>query len=339
MVIIVITAVSTLLVIRREKDESEGVAFWTFAISHHRIYEPLVEEWNATHDTQVNLKLIHNRALERRMMSGFFAGTPVAGLIEANHEYAMNAWRGPTEAVGFADLHPLLERDGLYDLINPPSLSPWRVGDHQYGLPHDVHPTLLTYRADLIEDQAGIDLSGIETWDQFMTALEPLLQDLDGDGRQDRFAIELPQASGGMVEIFLAQGGGGIFNQANELIIDSDRNVELVSRLAVWHGKGYAVDIPFGSGAGNKQLIEGVALAWITPDWRVFQSVNDLKALNGKLKLMPLPAWEEGGRRTSVWGATMLGLPRANGDLETRWQMARHFYFSESAAIGLFQAA
>ena len=33
---------------------------------------------------------------------------------------------------------------------------------------------------------------------------------------------------------------------------------------------------------------------------------DEIPSLRGKMALMPLPAWKQGGRRTSVWGGTGL---------------------------------
>jgi arabinosaccharide transport system substrate-binding protein len=56
---------------------------------------------------------------------------------------------------------------------------------------------------------------------------------------------------------------------------------------------------------------------------------------------MPLPAWSEGGRRTSVLGGTMLGLPkvtRGGADTaESAWQFARYLYFSRETAVALYE--
>ena len=92
------------------------------------------------------------------------------------------------EDVGFVDLTERLESEGLLETINRPSFAPWTSRGRIYGIPHDVHPMLLCYRADIIEG-AGIDMSKIETWEDFARELRPLMHDLDGDGRPDRFLL------------------------------------------------------------------------------------------------------------------------------------------------------
>ena len=64
---------------------------------------------------------------------------------------------------------------------------------------------------------------------------------------------------------------------------------------------------------------------------------NDMPQLEGKLALMPLPAWEPGGRRTSVWGGSMLGIARTSPHREEAWEVARELYLSEPVARELYR--
>src|SRR5262249_11825779 len=63
---------------------------------------------------------------------------------------------------------------------------------------------------------------------------------------------------------------------------------------------------------------------------------NEIPQLAGKVKLMPLPAWTRGGRRTSVWGGTMLGILRTAPDVDACWQFAKHLYLSPDLARELY---
>jgi arabinosaccharide transport system substrate-binding protein len=48
---------------------------------------------------------------------------------------------------------------------------------------------------------------------------------------------------------------------------------------------------------------------------------------------MPLPAWDKSGRRTSVWGGTMLGIPKTAAatpeQFEELWKFAKELYLSQ----------
>ncbi len=83
------------------------------------------------------------------------------------------------------------------------------------------------------------------------------------------------------------------------------------------------------------------------PDWLIGVWKRELPALGGKFKLMPLPAWERGGRRTSVMGGTMLGIPKrtlqsrgdGSGDpsFEQAWAFAKDLYLDRDYAERLYE--
>jgi arabinosaccharide transport system substrate-binding protein len=64
--------------------------------------------------------------------------------------------------------------------------------------------------------------------------------------------------------------------------------------------------------------------------------MQDLPQLKGKVKLMPLPAWEKGGRRTSVQGGTMLGIPKRSPDFAGDWAFAKRLYLDPALAVKLY---
>jgi arabinosaccharide transport system substrate-binding protein len=319
--------------------ETHALGLWVFSPTHAKAYEPLLGDWNRSHPGEsVDMQVLDTMALERRMLSGFQAGTPVADLIEVERALVGRVFAGPLEAIGFADLAPLLDREGLLEKINPPSFSPWTSRGRIFGLPHDVHPVLLAYRSDLVEE-ADIDLSGVETWADFIEALRPLMADNGLPGHPDRYLLNLWHTQGDVLEALLLQAGGGLFNAHDEIDLLQEPNVRTLATIATWLGGPgrIAVDAPRFSAAGNQLVLDGTVLATIMPDWLAGSWIKDLPSLSGRVKLMPLPAWQPGGRRTSVMGGTMLGITRASTHFETAWNFARELYLSTRLAEDLFR--
>jgi arabinosaccharide transport system substrate-binding protein len=338
--LILLLFVGTLpFVLLHRHQEKSAMGLWVFSPTHAKAYEPLLTDWNRAHsDSSVEMQVLDMMALERRMLSGFQAGTPVADLIEVERALVGRVFAGPLEAVGFADLTPLLEREGLLEKINPPSFSPWTSRGRIFGLPHDVHPVLLAYRADLVEE-AGIDLSGVETWADFIGALRPLMAGKGSPGRPDRYLLNLWHTQGDVLEALLLQAGGGLFNAEDEIDLLQEPNVRTLATIATWLGGPgrIAVDAPRFSAGGNQLILDGVVIATILPDWLAGSWIKDLPSLSGRVRLMPLPAWESGGRRTSVMGGTMLGITRTSAHFDTAWKFARELYLSRRLAEDLFR--
>jgi arabinosaccharide transport system substrate-binding protein len=250
----------------------------------------------------------------------------------------MKTFTGPLEDVGFVDLTDLLRSEGLLDGINAPSLVPWTSRGRIFGIPHDVHSVLLGYRADIIEG-AGIDIQKAETWAEFFAALRPLMTDEDGDGRPDRYPLNFWASNLPLLEVLLLQADGSLFDSNEKLAIDTERNAMILSTIATWCGGPgrVVVDAPEFSAPGNALRLRGTVLASLMPDWLAGQWRIDLPTLEGKVKLMPLPAWEKGGRRTSVYGGTMLGITKASRDFDTAWTIAKLLYLSPEANAKFFQ--
>ena len=97
-----------------------------------------------------------------------------------------------------------------------------------------------------------------------------------------------------------------------------------------------AANAPDFQAGGNQLKSAGYVVAWFCPDWMCNLIRNEMPDLAGKVKLMPLPAWERGGRRTSVWGGTMLGISRASSHQDAALDVARKLYLSDELARRLY---
>ena len=332
--------------------KTEGLEYWTFSKNHGRLYQKLSRSYNAEARTEgrmpVDFFVIDQSALARRTLSGFWSGTPLADLIEVERATMPSFVSGPLEDVGFVDLTERLKTEeftpgvSIYDSLNTPSFAPWISRGSIFGLPHDVHPVMLVYRADLVE-AAGIDVSTIETWDDFVRVMGPLQTDLDGDGTIDRWLLNNWYTNLMTMEALTLQAGGGTFDADDNLLVGSAANAKVIARMVSWTrgDTRISVDAPEFSASGNQLRLEGKVVASVMPDWLAGVWKNDLPQLGGKLKLMPLPAWEPGGRRTSVMGGTMVGIPKATlekGDdrFEAAWAVAKYLYLSKDLAEELF---
>jgi len=332
-----IALISSALTLTLETPDQAGAKMWTFARLHHEIYAPAIKQWNASGKPPVSCSVLGIQAIEQRMLSSFLSRTTSAELLEVERRIAARAFAGPPEAIGFLDLTDRLKSEGLLDRINGPSFTPWTSRGRIYGLPHDVHPVMLGYRADIIE-AAGIDVSTIETWDDFVRVLEPLLMNADGSRRSDRYLLNLWETHMDALEALVLQAGGGVIAESGLPMLDDPINARVLAQVAAWgHGKDpIAADAPYFNASGNQLLLDGFVLASFVPDWMCNLWRNEIPQLSGKVKLMPLPAWEPGGRRTSVWGGTMLGISREAANPDELWEFAKHLYLSPELSRRLF---
>jgi arabinosaccharide transport system substrate-binding protein len=228
----------------------------------------------------------------------------------------------------------MLEGKPLYDQLVTSRFSKWSSRGHIFALPHDVHPTVLCYRRDIAEDQLHIDVNKLTTWDEFARAGRQITKDTDGDGVPDRYMIDFPVAELWGIRTLLLQRGGGLFDANGDVSFDDDQAVQVVC----WYtrqieGKS-RISFPCGWGQNlAKAMSDGLVLFYICPDWRTKQFQMDVPMMSGKLAIMPLPAWREGGLRTSTWGATGLAITKQcqkRGKFDLAWDLAMLLYYKKS---------
>ena len=332
-VILLITVLAGLYLLADPvSDEKATMRLWTFARNHSVPYQQAVPSFEAKHPgTTLDVQLVHGEAVTSRLRAAFWADLDVPDLVEVEISRAGSFFRGPAEDVGFIDLVPLLKAKGYYDRIVKTRYAPYTSRGRIYGLPHDVHPVLLAYRRDLFEE-AGIDPAALETWDDFIAAGRRITKP------GERYMIELSDNNASHFEMFLFQRDGGYFDAEGKLIMDNDIALETLLFFIPLVAGPQRIGSDLGSGRVFTQAVEsGYFLSYICPDWRSKVTETDIPRMAGKMALMPLPAAVKGGRRTSTWGGTMLGITKACPDPELAWAVAEHMYFNKAELAERFR--
>lgn len=337
-VIAALLVISITLIMLRTQPDRGDLQFWVFSPEHRAMYIPMIQDYEQSNDVKLDVPLMSIAAIQSRMMSGFFGGLPTADMIEVERAAVGQAFMGPPDSIGFRDLTDRLRQEGLLEQFNPPSLSPWSVNGRVFGLPHDVHPVMLAYRADITE-AAGIDLTKAETWDEYFELLRPLMADNDNNAQPDHTPLSFWYTNQDLIETLMLQGDGQLFTPDGVPTINTQRNAQLLAELASWcvGPNPVAVDINEWSAAGHQAKLDAVAIGYIAPDWMCSIWKMHVPGLAGKVKLMPLPAFEHGGRRTSVRGGTMLGIPKTTQHFERAWEYAKLLYTSPQIARDLYR--
>jgi arabinosaccharide transport system substrate-binding protein len=229
--------------------------------------------------------------------------------------------------VGFLDLTERLEREGLRERLVEERLSLWQARRRVFALPHDVHPVMLAYRADIVAE-LGIEVDAIRTWNDFVALRTKVQKDFDGDGVIDRYLIDLPIAEPWGLQTLLLQRGVSFFDAEGNLTLDRPETVDTI--LWYVHQVEGKERIATQAGWGQplaKAMKDGWAVFYLTPDWRTAVMQLEAPGVRGLFEVMPLPAWTPGGRRTSVWGGTGLAITRATKRPELAWELAKALYF------------
>lgn len=326
----VISGVGVWLTHSRYRDARADLVLVTHARLHADVYRAKIPEFERHHGVTVAIQELDEIALRSRLLAAFAAGSEVPDIVELGQNPAVFL-HGPMRDIGFLDLTDWVRERQLEERMVASRFSIWSRKGVIFGLPHDLHPVMLAYRADIIEDQFGIDVSKIETWDDFVTMCRDLVRDLDGDGQPDRFALELPPDGGDVLTLLMLQHGSGFFDAEGRVIFDNEAAAQTVEwYVRQLHGPHR---IAYGPGLGQtlwKGMHDGLILFYFAPDWRTRQMQEYVPALAGRMKLMPLPAWERAGRRTSTWGATGIAITKQTKRPELAKQLIEFLYVDQT---------
>jgi len=310
---------------------------WTFANTHWDAYRKAAGQFARDANASVAVELVHTTAVTSRLRAAFWTGKNIPDLAEVEITWAGTFFTGPVEQIGFVDLRPYLVRDGLLDKIVSARLAPYTHRGRIFGVPHDVHPVMLAYRRDLFA-RYGIDANELTTWEEFIAAGRRVTVARGGSG--DVYMINLAATASHSFEVFLFQRGGGYFNAAGEVIIDDDLAVDTLkwyTRLLAGPNRIAADPGMDGPGWVNS-VQDGLCLTFICPDWKARMTELQVPALSGRMGLMPLPAFSPGGRRTSTWGGTMIGITAPCRDKDLAWRWLKQIYLDPAAAGKLMES-
>lgn len=328
LILCVISGVAVFLSGRSTASTRPDVVFATFTKEHAAAYAGAIAEFEKEHDVRVQVQVVSQPALQGRLQSSLSVGAAVPDMVELLDGTLGVFAKGPVEDVGLVDLTDRVNRAGLMEKLVTSRFGKWSSRGHVFALPHDVHPVMLAYRKDIVES-LGIDVTKLTTWAEFSrVGRDVVTKDYDGDGNADRYMIDLPAEGGDAVRFLLLQNGGAMFTPAGDVAFDSEAAVEVVC----WYvrnanGKG-RISFPAGWGQNlAKVMNDGLVLFYFCPDWRLNQFMTDTPGLTGKLGLIPLPAWTEGGPRTSTWGGTGLAITKQCANPDLAWELAMHLYY------------
>jgi len=327
--LLAVAAAAVLLLTAGTKSEQPfDLIFVTFTKEHAAAYEKALPAFQAANNCRVQIQVVDDRALQSRLQSAMQIGADVPDMVELQDGFMSFYTKGKLEDVQFRDLTDRLKSSGLHDQLVTNRFSKWQSRGRIFALPHDVHPTMLAYRKDIVQ-QLGIDVNKLTTWDEFArVGREVVTKDHDGDGTIDHYMLDMPIDGDVVMQLLTLQRGVSMFDAEGNCRIDDDAFADVMC----WYVKQIQgkdrMAFPCGWGQNlSKAMIDGLVLFYFCPDWRTMQFEFDVPSLKGKMGLMPLPAWEPGGRRTSTWGATGLAFPQRGRNFELAWKLAVYLYY------------
>jgi arabinosaccharide transport system substrate-binding protein len=320
------------LAARRGQKPRYDLRLWTFAKPHGDAYLKMLPDFLRKHPGKsVDIQIVAGEAVTSRLQAAFWSNLDVPDLAEVEISWAGSFFRGRLESIGFRDLTERIHQTGLWERIVQARFAPYTTRGRIFGIPHDVHPVMLAYRRDLVE-KLGIDVERLRTWDEFVEV-----------GRRvtvpgKRFMMELPPEGLSALEVMLFQRGGGYFDAQGNCTLDNEIAIETMRYYAPLVAGKHRIGNDLGGGQiFTRALEDGYYLFMVAPDWRTKSIEQDVPKVAGRMALMPLPAFHPGGRRTSTWGGTMIGITKRCADPDLAWELIMHLYLNKEALAEQFR--
>jgi arabinosaccharide transport system substrate-binding protein len=274
------------------------------------------------------------------MESAMLSNVDVPDIFEIEIGQAGALFRGPIKDIGLVDLTSrVMDPNGpdgkgsLWSRVVNSKFAAYTDRGHIFGLPHDVHPMMLSYRRDIFK-KYGVDPSKLKTWDDFIAAGHKMTI----PGKQ--YMIELDEADDDMFMPFLYQRGGGYFDANGNVIMDNEAAIQTMLFYApLVEGKHKIANNVGGmfNNAENQAIENGFLLCYIQPDWRCNYFEVHVPQVGGKMALMPLPMISnappsKANPPCSTWGGTMIAMTKASKHQDLAWQLMMYFYLDRVGA-------
>jgi lactose/L-arabinose transport system substrate-binding protein len=291
-----------------ESDGREVVEVWGWSIAAESL-DLLVPAFQRT-QPEVDVRVTRSGAnLQSRFLLGLAAGVGAPDISQLQEREA-------AKFTATGRLLDLTDLAGRYAEEFSPAF--WASGLHEgrvYSIPWDMGPCAVFYKRWIFE-RYGIDPESIETWDDFI-AVGTRLREASGGA-----TAMLPLTLGGLTDLFqilMQQNGGGIFNQAGEIILDSPENVaalDLIRRLV-----DSGVTTPLGGPELLASLGADSVACYPAAVWFMNQIKDNTPAARvGQWGVFRLPAFAPGGLRTSNLGGSVLVIPEQSEQGLAAWR-------------------
>jgi len=297
-------------------ENATEMSYWTFVDLHGKHFEKMLGLWNTENpDRQIKLNVtvmpyddMHNKLLIA-VQTG--QGAPDISDIELG--------RFPNFLEGDnVPLEPLNDVVEPYrDSIVPARLAIYSKGDTVYGFPTHVGGTVAFYNTEILE-LAGVDYTTIKTWADFKEA------GIKVHEKTGKFLGTADTSATWQVSFLATQQGTDLTDANGQPQVNTQEMINSLTMLkdlqkanAIATIAGGQPDTEEGKGEFNK----GNYACAMMPLWYMSRFTNEMKDLNGKFVIAPLPVFKEGQPRSWGGGGTGTVVTKTAKDV----QLAKDF--------------
>lgn len=286
---------------------------WVFAELHGAVYDEMAQQWNEENPDKavdLNITVYPYQDMHDKLLLAFNANEGLPDLVDIEVNKFSNFVRGDNPP-----LHDLTAAAEPYtDDIVQARLDLYTRNGKIYGYPTHIGAFVAFYNEELLEE-AGIDYTTIETWDDFKEA---------GATYNEATGNAFSTANTGVMftePLVVAQLGGQMFedNGMGRVSVNSPEVVEALEMFSDMQEAGAITPIPGGSPDAEEAygaINSGDYAAIVYPAWYTSRFVDYMPDLAGKIAIAPAPVIEGSDTLTIGGGGTGLAVPAASEHAE-----------------------
>lgn len=296
-------------------ESATELSYWTFVELHGQHFEKMLKKWNeANPDRQIKLNVtvmpyddMHNK-LSIAVQTG--TGAPDIADIELG--------KFPDFLAGEPQLVPLNDViDPFRDTLVKSRIDIYSKDGQNYAAPTHVGASVAFYNTELLE-QAGIDYTKIETWEDFKQAGIKLYE------KTGKYMGTADTSATWQLSMMLAQQGTDFTDDSGKPIVNSEELAKGLAILKDLQENNVIATIAGGQPDTEEAYGEFNAGNYATafmPLWQMSRYTNYMKELSGKIAIAPIPVIEKGMPRSVGGGGTGTVVTKTAKDV----QLAKEF--------------
>jgi ABC-type glycerol-3-phosphate transport system substrate-binding protein len=284
-----------------------------------------------------NVQADSDSTLQQRLMTDFAANSfdTIPDMVE------MSASRIPE----LADAGILVDLSAnmapFKDKISPGVWQGITRNGKVYAVPWMANSAMVWYRDDVFKE-AGIDVSKIETWDDYIAAGKQITQFKFKDGKKHyMLSLGTTDVATQTMQLMLGEQDTGLFDMTTgDTLIDKDAKFQnafaTVDRFAK---EGIALRIAEWEAPWFAALGDGTIASYISANWmdQIIKGGDLGGDQSGKWRAMMLPAFQKGGNRGALESnsanVVILNKPYAKTDMA--FKMAQTCFMSDDITASL----
>ncbi len=305
--------------------EKRTIEVWTYTSNNFEEFKARKAELEEKFNVNIKFDLLTMDAMITRLQSAMVSGQGWPDIVDCMYDMTRQLANANPKKAALLPLNKYVDKSAVVKKVIQTRIDRYTINGNIYGLPNDVHPSVLIYN-DAAWKAGGVDLTAIQTWDDFFAAAKKACPD-----PKNNKVYATAGFGGGLYEMMLQQSGAQLLDKKGNPTVNSKAMIALTQKFVDYYHTGVVMDwdwANFWTLMSESKLISAVA-----PDWWLDTAVHNLAdtKVDGKMRAIPLPAWAKGGPRTATWGGSFKAIPRGAKDPDFSYKVIEWMQYAPEA--------